>query len=234
MRKGDDTIMEMIREQLMGLAEEDYRKFSSRLLPNIHTVLGVRLPQLRKLAKQIAKEDWRRYLNTAESDYFEEIMLQGMVIGYAPCEVEERLSYINSFVPQIDNWSVCDSFCTGLKFTVRNRDRVWDFLQMYFRSAQEYEIRFAVVMLLSYYIDEEYLSRALDILDTVKHEGYYVKMAVAWALSICYIKLPEQTMTYLKQNTLDDFTYNKALQKITESYRIDKETKGIIRNMKRK
>lgn len=226
--------MEMIREQLMSLAEEDYRKFSSKLLPNIDTILGVRLPQLRKMAKQIASADWRTYLNTAENDYFEEIMLQGMVIGYAPCEVEERLSYISSFVPKIDNWSICDSFCTGLKFTVENRDRVWDFLQIYFRSVQEYELRFAIVMLLSYYIDEKYINRVLDVLDAVKHEGYYAKMAVAWAISICYIKLPEQTMSYLKQNTLDDFTYNKALQKITESYRIDKETKGIIRDMKRK
>ncbi len=226
--------MDMIREQLMRLAEEDYQKFSSKLLPNIDTILGVRLPQLRKMAKQIARVDWRTYLNTAENDYFEEIMLQGMVIGYAPCEVEERLSYISSFVPKIDNWSVCDSFCTGLKFTVENRDRVWDFLQIYFRSVQEYELRFAMVMLLSYYIDEKYINRVLDVFDAVKHEGYYAKMAVAWAISICYIKLPKQTMPYLKQNTLDDFTYNKALQKITESYRIDKETKEIIRDMKRK
>lgn len=226
--------MDMIREQLMRLAEEDYQNFSSKLLPNIDTILGVRLPQLRKLAKQIAKADWCTYLNTAENDYFEEIMLQGMVIGYASSEVEERLSYISSFVPKIDNWSICDSFCTGLKFTVENRDRVWDFLQIYFRSVQEYELRFAIVMLLSYYIDEKYINRVLDVLDAVKHEGYYAKMAVAWAISICYIKLPKQTMSYLKQNTLDDFTYNKALQKITGSYRIDKETKGIIRDMKRK
>ncbi len=87
---------------------------------------------------------------------------------------------------------------------------------------------------LTSYIDEKYINTALDILDTVKHEGYYVKMAVAWAISICYIKLPEQTMAYLKKNTLDDFTYNKALQKITESYRIDKENKDMIPGMRRK
>jgi 3-methyladenine DNA glycosylase AlkD len=223
-----------IKEQLLELAEEEYRKFSAALIPNINHVLGVRLPELRKLAKKMARGDWRAYLEHAESEYFEEVMLQGMVIGYLKTDVEEILRYVADFVPKIDNWSVCDSFCTGLKFTITNKKQVWDFLQPYLLSENEYEIRFAVVMLLDYYIEEEYISRALQLLDKSKHEGYYVKMAVAWAVSICYVKLPESTMPYLKSNSLDDFTYNKALQKITESFRVDQETKKMIRCMKRK
>lgn len=88
-------------------------------------------------------------------------------------------------------------------------------------------------MLLDFYIEEEYISRVLQLLDSVEREGYYVKMAVAWAISICYVKLPEPTMKYLERNSLDDFTYNKALQKITESYRVDQDTKKMIRSMKR-
>lgn len=103
----------------------------------------------------------------------------------------------------------------------------------YLLSDQEYEIRFAVVMMLNFFIEEAYISRILQLLDKVSHEGYYVKMAVSWALSICYVKLPEPTMSYLRNNSLDDFTYNKALQKITESYRVDPETKKWIRGMKR-
>lgn len=223
-----------IKEQLIELAEEKYQKFTAALIPNINNVLGVRLPELRKLAKMIAKSDWRIYLEQADSEYFEEVMLQGMVIGYVQTDSVEFLRYVADFVPKIDNWSVCDSFCIGLKFTLANKETMWNFVQPYLVSKQDYDIRFGVVMLLDYYIEEEYISRVLERLDSIKHEGYYVKMAVAWALSICFVLLPEPTMNYLKSNSLDKMTYNKALQKITESYRVDQETKRLIRSMKRK
>lgn len=223
-----------IREQIFELVDEEYQKFSSALLPNIDTVLGVRLPALRKLAKGIAKEDWRKFIATADSEYFEEVMLQGMVLGYVKADIEEILQYVGDFVLKIDNWSVCDSFCIGLKFTKDNMERVWNFIQPFLSSKKEYEARFGVVMLLDFYVNEEYIDKVLKLLDNTKQDGYYVKMAVAWAVSICYVKLPERTMQYLKNNTLDDFTYNKSLQKITESLQVDKETKAIIRSMKRK
>ncbi|MFJ8530918.1 DNA alkylation repair protein [Bacillus sp. NPDC094106] len=223
----------IIRKQIFELIDTDYQKFSAALIPTINNVLGVRLPELRKIAKKIVKGDWRTYLETAKDEYFEEIMLQGMVIGYVKTDIEELLFYVASFVPKIDNWSVCDSFCTGLKSTKENKERVWEFLQPYLSSKKEYEIRFGVVMLLDFYIETEYIERVLNLLDRVKHKGFYAKMAVAWAVSICYVKLPDSTMEYLRNNTLDDFTYNKALQKITESNRVDKETKSLIRSMKR-
>lgn len=226
-------MQEDIRQQLKALAEEDYRVFSSGLLPHTDNILGVRLPLLRKMAKHLSQSDWREYLRTAKEDTFEEIMLQGMVIGCAACPVEERLEYIREFVPKIDNWSVCDSFCTGLKFTRDNSERVWEFLKPYLRSEGEFDLRFAVVMLLFYYIQETTIGEVLDLLDSVRHDGYYVKMAVAWAVSICYVQFPQRTMVYLTENYLDEFTYKKALQKITESLKVDKETKRQIRAMKR-
>lgn len=223
-----------IREELLVLADEEYRKFSAALIPNISNIIGVRLPELRKLAKKIASGDWRGYLREAPSDYFEEIMLQGMLIEYIRADVEEKLQFVADFVPKIDNWSVCDSFCTGLKFAKKEQDRVWEFLQPYWMSDKEYEIRFGLVMLLNYFVHDQYIDRVLFVIDSIDHEGYYVKMAAAWALSICYIKLPDPTLTYLQSARIDDFTYNKALQKITESYRVDPETKKRIRSMKRK
>ncbi len=222
-----------IKEQLLELADADYQKFSAVLLPTIDNVIGVRLPELRKLAKTIAKGDWRAYLEHTDSDYFEEVMLQGMVLGYVKTDPEEILHYIADFIPKIDNWSVCDSFCTGLKFTLKNKEQMWDFIVPYLLSDKEYEIRFAVVMMLNFFIEEAYINRILQLLDKVRHEGYYVKMAVSWALSMCYVKLPAVTIDYLRTNTLDDFTYNKALQKIRESYRVDPESKKMIRGMKR-
>lgn len=225
-----------IKKQLRALAEPDYQKFSAALIPNIDNVLGVRLPELRKLAKTLVKRDWRRYLDEADSEFFEEVMLQGMVIGCIRADVEEILRRVAEFVPKIDNWSVCDSFCSGLKFTRDHKETVWEFLQPYLHAEREYEIRFGVVMLLNFFIEEAYIGRILVLLDQISHEGYYVKMAVSWALSICYVKLPEPTMAYLSSPSisLDNFTFNKALQKITESYRVDPAAKAIIRSMKRK
>ncbi len=227
-----------IQEQLLSMAESDYQKFTASLLPGVNNILGVRLPKLRKLAKQIAKEDWRDYFKTIQSkndknEYFEETMLQGMVIGYMVEDIETILTYIKYFIPKIDNWSVCDSFCIGLKFTKQNQGQVWDFLQPYFYSESTYAVRFSIVMLLDFYIDQVHIEQVLKVFDKINHSDYYVKMAVAWAISICYIKFPILTMDYLKNNHLDDFTYHKSLQKITESLQIDKETKLMIKKMKR-
>jgi len=222
-----------IRERILELAEDDFRQFHSKLIPGTDNVLGVRLPQLRKLAKEIAKGDWRGYLAAAPEDYYEEIMLKCLVIGYAKADLAEILPYVAAFVPKINNWAVCDSFCNNLRITKKHLSEVWEFLQPYLQSREEFEMRFGVVMLLTFYMQDEYISKVLLLLDSAKHEGYYVKMAVAWAISVCFIKYPEKTIAYLKKNTLDDFTYNKALQKITESLRVDKATKTVIRSMKR-
>lgn len=136
-------------------------------------------------------------------------------------------------MPKINNWSVCDSFCSGFKHALNYREEVWEWLGQFLVSDREFMVRFAVVMLLNYYVEEKYINRLWELFDQVRHEGYYVKMAVAWAVSICYIKYPEVSMAYLKENGLDDFTYNKALQKITESQCIPAREKERIRWMKR-
>lgn len=223
-----------IRERLFELADEKYRKFQSNLIPGEDRMIGVRLPSLRELAKEIAKGDWREYLNNAQEEYYEEVMLQGLVIGYAKAAPEEILKYTERFVQKITNWGVCDSFCTGLKLAKKEPQMVWGFIQPYLKSDREFELRFAVIMMLAHYISGEYIDQVLSNLDQIRHEGYYVKMGVAWAVSVCYVKYPEKTMTYLKTCSLDDFTFNKSLQKILESYRVDTEAKEMIRSMKRK
>ncbi|MEI5908282.1 DNA alkylation repair protein [Bacillus spongiae] len=223
-----------LKEQLIELVDPEYQAFSAALIPNINNLLGVRLPELRKIAKKMVKNNWVDYFAQSQTDWFEEVMVHGMIIGYLKADINEVLHHVSAFVPSIDNWSVCDSFCSGLKITLNHKERVWEFLQPYFESENEYDLRFAVVMLLNYYVEDNYLDAVLEKLDSIKHQGYYVKMAVAWAISICFIKMPVRTMTYLESNTLDKETYNKALQKIIESYRVDKETKCIIRSMKRK
>lgn len=222
-----------IREQLEELAEEKYRLFSSSLTPGKENILGVRIPILKKMAKNILRGDWRAYLSKAKDDSMEEVMLQGMVIGGCKAEPEEILKMAADFVPKIDCWAVCDSFCSCLKIADTNRELVWEFLQSYLHSDKEYDIRFGVVMLL-HYRTPEYAPFAFAHFDRIKYEGYYVKMAVAWVLSMYYVFFPELTMQYLKKNELDNWTYNKALQKIVESLRVNQETRAVIKGLKRK
>jgi 3-methyladenine DNA glycosylase AlkD len=222
-----------IKEQLEELAEEKYRIFSSSLTPGKDNIMGVRLPHLRKIAKNIVKGDWRTFLKSASDDTMEEVMLQGMVIGSCNADIGEVLQLSADFIPKIDCWPVCDSFCQGLKITIANKERMWEFLQPYLSSDKDYEIRFGVVMML-YYLTPEYAPLAFSHFDRIKQEGYYVRMAIAWVLSMYYVNLPEQTMAYLKNNNLDNFTYNKALQKITESLRVDETSRAMMKSMKRK
>lgn len=221
-----------LREELFALADPAYRTFTLPLIPGVEQLIGVRIPHLRRLARDIARSNsWRQWLTSAESLYHEERMLQGLVIGYARCSPEEKLHHVANFIPLIDNWAICDICCWHLRH--EERAPMWDFIQPYFRSAQEYELRFAVVMALGNFIDAEHIDALLAQLDACRHEGYYARMGVAWALSICYVKFPEKTDTYLHHSTLDDWTYNKALQKIVESNRVTPQTKQYIRTLKR-
>ena len=168
-----------------------------------------------------------------DNEYYEGIMLQGMLIGLAKEDFSTILEYIKCFVPKINNWSVCDTFCAGLKITKKHKQEMWDFIKIYLKSNKEFEIRFAIVMILDYYIEKEYLSKIFRIFNETKSEYYYVKMAVAWAISICLIKYYDETLEYLKNTNIDVFTYNKALQKGIESYRIDDIKKQTLRKMKK-
>ena len=226
-----------IKEHLLQLAERGNKKFTESLNPGVEHVLGIRVPDLRKLAARIAKDGWEAYLDTADTYYMEERMLQGMVLGCIrpDADIEVYLHRVTCFVWNINSWSVCDTFKFGggKRFIEANKDRLWEYLKTWMRAEGEYEIRFGVVMAIQYFIDEEHIEELFSLYNAIRHEGYYVRMGVAWALSVCFVRFPERTLAYLKQNTLDNFTYNKALQKIIESYRVDAGTKDVIRAMKR-
>ena len=222
-----------LRERLFGLADPRYRDFSASLTPGAGRMIGVRLPQLRAIAREIARGEWRGWLAAADDEYFEERMLQGLVIGYAACPPDEKLRHVARFVPRIDNWALCDCFCWRLKKAEREPMR--RFILPLFRSAAEFEVRFAVVMALSNFVEADYLDPLLELLGSVRHEGYYARMGVAWAVSVCFVKFPERTREWLETACpLDDWTYNKALQKIIESLRVTPETKAAVRALKRR
>lgn len=226
--------IEDVRTELESMADKDYRMFHSSLLPGTDNILGVRIPELRKVAKKIAKEDWRSYFDAAPDKYYEEDMIRGLILGYARMSLEERLDRIRRFLPSIHNWAVCDCVCSTLKFTKEHREEVWNFLGPLFESDKPYDIRFAAVMALDYYTYPEYAPKIFEYFDHVKNRDYYVQMGIAWAVSVFYVHLPEMTEAYLRDNKLDDFTHNKSIQKICESYRVDKGTKEHLKALKRK
>lgn len=218
-----------IKQDLLKMQDERYKNFHSGLCPGVNNIIGIRIPVLREYAKKIKGQI---DISSISNDYYEEVMLKGMLIG-----LEKKLDFekISNFIPLINNWAVCDTFCAGLKQIKNNKEKMWLFLQNYINSKKEFEVRFAVVTILDFYIDEQYIDRVLKLLKTVKNEGYYAKMAVAWAYSFCFIKFFEKTKNEFEsfdKNNIDKFIYNKSIQKSIESYRLTKEQKNILKSMK--
>jgi 3-methyladenine DNA glycosylase AlkD len=224
-----------IRERFLRNAESGYKDFSNNVVvPKDHGIIGIRMPLIKQYAKDVCKGDWQRYLNDAAEEYHEDLLLKGFIIAYARTDQEERFRLIKEFVPKMDNWAVCDSFCSAIKVNKKNAASFWDLLLQFIDSDKEFQKRFAVAMMRFHFINTEYAGEVIQHMDTTDDDAYYVKMAVAWCLSECFIKFPEETMRYLRNNKLDDFTFNKALSKITDSYRVSDDIKEEIRAMRRK
>lgn len=207
-----------VRKTLETLADPKYQSFQQKIIPTCPNILGVRIPVLRKYAKQMIKEQtWSSYLKKTDTIYMEETMLKGILIGSISLPIEERMQYILNFLPYINNWAVCDIFVSGLKCTKTNRELMYPFILQCLSSDQVYTLRFGIVMLLNYYVDKEHLASSLQLFENITNKDYYVQMALAWAISIYYIAFPEEVEHFLKNNTLDRFIQNKTISKICDS-----------------
>lgn len=224
-----------IKEKLKELQDIKYKEFHTNLCPGVDNILGIRVPVLRNYAKELTKNySIEDLLKNIDDEYYEEIMLQGMIIGLSKDkEIDLIFKYIVEFIPKINNWAICDTFCAGLKITNKYKKEMWSFIQKYLKSEKEFEIRFGLVMILDYFIKEEYLEQDFKIFNLINSNYYYAKMAVAWAISICLIKYYDKTFEYLiNNNKLDVWVYNKAIQKAIESYRITNKQKEELRKIK--
>lgn len=231
-----------LKEKLFELSTSKYRKFSQALiLTNKNHLLGVRLPALRELAKEILRGNWQEFLANYPNNggyplYLEELMVWGMVINGAKIDIVTRLKYVHDFVSQIDNWAVCDTFCTGAKWAKKEIDISWSSLQHYLESDDTYQIRYAVVMLISYFLLPNKISAVLEIFENLServkvYREYYIDMAIAWAISASAAKYSEQTLMFLEKTTLPLSLLKKAAQKIRDSYRVNDEYKQMITNL---
>ena len=163
--------MDNIRQCLFEKQDLKYKKFHSSLCPNVDKIIGVRMPELRTIAKEISKGDYKTLLQNCKDEYYEELVLQGLVIGYANISIEETFEYLKKFVPKINSWAVCDTTCSTLKITKKYLNEVWEFLEQYINSDKEYEIRFALVMYLNYFLTDEYIDLILEKIDKIKSKN---------------------------------------------------------------
>lgn len=227
---------ENIKEILISYVDDKFKDFTSALIPGSRPILGVRIPILRQIAKEIAKGDWQTFIKEAPEDTYEEVNVKGFVIGYAKTDLETLLPYIAEHIEKINDWSLCDGFCSNLKIVAKHREVFLEFLLPYAKMDDEFKQRVVAVMLMDYYLTDDYIDMTLEVLDSLKNEKYYCKMAVAWAVATAWAKQRDKTYVYMQDgnNTLDDWTYNKAIQKMLESYRVSEEDKAMLRGMKRR
>lgn len=216
-----------VREELFLNQDLKYRDFTKKLLPTVseEKILGVRIPVLRKIAKNLNDDNFDWY-------YFEEVMLHGLVIGYSNYEFDEKLRLLDQFIPRIDNWSVCDSVSASLKFININKAEFLKYLEKYMNSDKEYELRFVVVTLMNHFIEDEYIDFVIDYLTNIKSSYYYVNMAVAWALSVAFVKYEYKVMPIIKHKQLTKDVHNMLISKIRDSYRVDTSKKEILKKLK--
>lgn len=217
---------------LISLGEKDYKDFSKKLIDTKYKMLGIRLPKLRSIAKEIVKGNYQEYLRYNNPKYYEEVMIKGFVIAYSKSE-DILNKYLYEQIESIDNWSLCDSFCNSLKLIIKGKEKYFSLFKELSLSNKEYYIRVGLITILGNYIDDNHIAEIFKILDNVSLDTYYVNMANAWLLCECFIKQRNKTLKYLELSKLNAFSFNKGIQKCIESYRVSKEDKDYLRTIKK-
>lgn len=234
----------MYLDDLMALQDVGYRDFHSKLMPNIdrEKVIGVRTPALRALAKRLYREDpdrARRFMAQLPHTYYEQNNLHGFLIAQAAKTPEEALDMIDDFLPYVDNWATCDLlppkiFKKDLP-QVRTRIMPWLTLPQEPQELQVYRVRFALVCLLSFFLEpDSFAPSDLRRIAAIRTDEYYINMAIAWYYSFALIKQYDSAIALFTDGSLTPWVHNKSIQKAVESYRIDEEKKAYLRSLRRK
>ena len=219
-------------EKLKSYQDKTYLEFNKKIVFTNYDMFGIRIPVLREISKKIKKTDLKSYLDSSVPKNYEEIFLRGIVISYLK-DYNEFIRYFKDYLQYIDNWAICDMVLSSCKIIGKNKDLFEVFIKELLKSPKEYEIRVGVVALMDYYIEKDKLPTLFSYLNNITHDAYYVHMAIAWMISIMYIKFPKETEEFLKSNYLKNETHNKAIQKIRESTRVSKEAKDYLLKYKR-
>ena len=223
--------MTKIQKHLLSHADQKYRDFTLRLIPSIDekTVIGVRLPVIKKYAKELSLDDKEEFLNALPHQYHEENVLHALILSSIK-NCDEFIHHINIFFPYISNWAVCDSICN--KYLNKHLDTLIKEIYVWLKSKEVYRVRYAVKCLMSYYLGDEFKNEHLLKVEEVKLDDYYVKMMVAWYLATGLAKNYDSFIKAIEEKRFDKITYNKAIQKAVESYRVSEEHKVYLKSLR--
>lgn len=227
-------ITEEIRARLFSLQDTAYRDFQVKLIPGMDAQkeIGVRTPELRKLAKELAKrEDIREFLNDLPHQYFDENQLHAFILS-GEKDFEKCMEDLERFLPYVDNWATCDQMSP--KVFRKNRKKLLESINRWIGSEHTYTVRFAIKMLMEHFLDEDFDPAYPEMVAEVRSEEYYIRMMIAWYFATALAKQYEAVLPYLEQKKLDVWTHNKTIQKAVESYRITEEQKIYLKSLKRK
>ena len=227
--------MKEVQEFLLSKADPKYNDFSQNLnICKNYKSIGVRIPIIRDYAKFLSKKYSIDYLiNNISEDYYEEILLKGFIIGcYKNLTYDELVYYINNHLPKVVDWSMCDTFVNSLKITKKYQDKLWNLVLEKLKSKKEFDVRFSLVMILNYYINDDYKDKIYEIIDNIKLDDYYVKMANAWLISYMFINYFDDTIKFIKNSKIDNWTKRKGITKAIESFKISEDNKKKLRGIR--
>lgn len=210
-----------------------YRDFHKSLLNADVNLIGIRTPKLKKIAKEISLGNYDNFIKLNTHKYYEETIIHALVISNLK-DINIVINYIDNFLNYINNWATCDILCGSLKIVNKNKEIFFNYIKNKIKDPNPWIKRFCFVLLLDYFLEDKYIKEIFNLTNKYNTKDYYVNMAIAWLISIAYIKNKNATINYLKNNKLDNFTHNKAVQKIRESTRITLEDKELIKNLRRK
>ena len=223
-----------ISDELFKLQDKKYRDLQIKIIPNVKsdTIIGVRTPKLRKFAKElIISDNYLSFLDELPHKYFDENQLHSFIISEIK-SYDDCISYVNRFLPYVDNWATCDQMSP--KVFKKNRDKLLEQIKVWIKSKKIYTIRFGIGMLMQHYLDDDFKKEFLELVSNIRSDEYYVNMMIAWYFATALAKQYESTISYIENQKLDKWTHNKAIQKAIESYRITPEKKEYLRSFKKK
>lgn len=225
--------MECVVAKLMELQDLQYRDFVSKLTPSVdkEKIIGVRVPQLRVFAKAFANtEDKNLFLRELPHIYYEENNLHAILLLTISKNITEVMEYVEQFLPYIDNWATCDTLTP--KIFAKHPDIVKSHVCRWIRSEHTYTVRFGIVTLLHFFLDDNFDMADLELVASICSDEYYINMAIAWYYSFAFIKQYHATLPIFENKHLNKWVHNKSIQKAIESYRIDDEKKQYLRSLK--
>lgn len=214
------------------MRDEKFRDFTSKLIPNIdkELIIGVRVPDIRRLAKSLSEEERKKFISGLPHKYHEENLLHGVMLQLIKNDIGEVITETEKFLPYIDNWAVCD--ISQSKLLERYPDVVFGKVSEWAKSEKTYTVRFAIDVLLQFFLDENFTPEVFALAKSIVSDEYYVNMALAWFWSFALIKRYEETLPIIESERLPEFVHNKAIQKARESYRISDERKQYLNTLK--